>query len=179
MIKRLPYRRAIRWESIQGPRALCAFILATALGSGLFPLAPGTMGTLLALPIAYFTAGLFWPLRIAFWTLLTLAGIWAAKTFDELMESQDNQNIVIDEVIGFGISTLSCADCPKNLIAAFIIFRLFDILKPPPIRNVDRWSKKQSNSWWQGFGVIADDILAGFFTLLCILLLQYFKVLPS
>lgn len=175
----------VRWENVKGPKAIIALIISTALGAGLFPFGPGTMGTLVAIPIAYFTCGWSWIARLALWAGLTVVGTWAAKTFDELMKSNDNQNIVIDEVVGYGITSWTIGTSGHGIIAAFLLFRFFDILKPWPVRSVDRWSKKKSKGggelakWKGGFGVIADDILAGFQGLIVILILQYFQLLPS
>ena len=58
-----------------------------------------------------------------------------------------------------------------------MLFRIFDMIKPPPVRQVDTWSKKQSSPWWGGFGVIADDIVAAIQALSIILLLQWLKIL--
>ncbi len=178
-------RRALHWESVKGPRAIMAVTIATALGSGLVPFAPGTAGTLAAMPLAYWSAD--WPTvaRVLFWVGLTLAGTWAAKTFDQTMQTGDNQNIVIDEVIGLGITAWTAGHNPTALIAAFVLFRFFDIVKPPPVRQIDRWSKRKASeggvysAWYGGFGVIADDIAAGFQGLACMLLLQWLQWIPS
>jgi phosphatidylglycerophosphatase A len=168
-----------------------AIAVGTALGAGLLPLAPGTMGTLIAVPLAYFTAHAHWGIRAALWSVLLAAGIWASKVFDEIMGSKDNQNIVIDEVVGFGITAWTAGVHPWTLLASFIVFRFFDIVKPPPVRQVDNWSRYKASSknpgnipgsqaplWWSGFGVMADDVLAGFQGLIVILILQHYGVLP-
>jgi len=171
------------WKQIHGIRSSLALLIATALGAGLSPVAPGTMGTLMALPVAYFTRHLPWGYRLAFWGVLTGIGTWAAKVFDELMETNDNPCIVIDEVIGLGITSWTAGDDFKTWIAAFILFRFFDILKPPPVRQVDLWSKSKSvgfaSAWRAGFGVIADDMIAGLQGLGLIILLQALKFLPA
>lgn len=171
-------RRKIDWKNVKGPKAILALLIGTALGAGLFPVAPGTMGTLVAMPLAYFTQEWHWGIRVLFWIGLTGLGTWAAKVFDETMETSDNQNIVIDEVIGLGITAWTAGNDAKTWIAAFLLFRFFDVVKPPPVRQVDRWSKNQASSYWGGFGVIADDIVAGFQALAVILILQAFKILP-
>ena len=170
-------RRRIIWERVKGVKAVSAFTVATALGAGLFPVAPGTMGTLFAVPLAYATRDWFWPERVALWLGLTLLGTWAAKEFDEMMQTHDNQNIVIDEVVGLGITAWTAGSDPKNWIAAFVLFRFFDMIKPPPVREVDAWSKKQPSPWLGGFGVIADDIVAAFQALGVMLALQALKIL--
>ena len=172
-------RRKISWKSVKGLKPTIALFIATAFGAGLFPIAPGTMGSLAGIPLAYWTREWDWPARILFWGGLTLLGTWAAKVFDQTMKTNDNQNIVIDEVIGMGITTWTAGSDLKTWIAAFVLFRIFDILKPPPVRNIDQWSKKQSSPWWKGFGVIADDMIAGFEGLGVILVLQWLHVLPT
>lgn len=171
-------RRQIIWENIKGLKSALVFLIATALGAGLFPLAPGTMGSVMAIPLVYWSCDWPWILRILFWLFLTGLGIWAAKNFDQLMLTNDNQNIVIDEVIGMGITAWSAGKNVPSLVVAFIFFRFFDMVKIPPVRQLDKWSKEHSSPWCSGFGVIADDILAGFQALAVILLLQWLNLLP-
>jgi phosphatidylglycerophosphatase A len=127
------------------------------------------------------------PLRLSIWIALTIAGTWAAKVFDELMQTGDNQCIVIDEVVGLGITswTLSNIDKGWAWFAAFVLFRLFDVIKIYPVRLVDDWSKNKAKEntplarWWGGFGVMADDIMAGFQGLAVMIILQLLHVFPS
>ena len=175
-------RRLIRWENIKGPKQSISLVLGTSFGAGLFPVAPGTMGTLVGLPIAYFTNDWDWPSRVALWGVIFAIGTWAATVVDQTMGTSDNQNIVIDETLGYGITAWTAAQHPWTLFAAFVFFRFFDIVKPPPVRQIDYWSKKKSsgehgNVWWGGFGVIADDAAAGVQALLVILILQRFGIL--
>ncbi|MEO5970698.1 MAG: phosphatidylglycerophosphatase A [Bdellovibrionia bacterium] len=170
-------RRKIVWENVRGAKSVSAFWIATALGAGLFPIAPGTMGTLVALPIAYYTNEWDLTARLLFWVGLTVLGSWAATVFDQMMKTGDNQNIVIDEVIGLGITAWTAGRDLKTLAVAFVLFRIFDVVKPPPVRQVDLWSKNQASPWAGGFGVIADDIVAGFQALGVILVLQYLHVI--
>jgi phosphatidylglycerophosphatase A len=187
--------KRVVWENVKGPRALSATLVATALGAGLIPLAPGTWGTIVAVPLAWVSNEWELAARLAFWIALLVAGTWAAATFDEVMRSGDNQSIVIDEVVGFGITAWTAGQDARTLAVAFVVFRIFDILKPFPIRQIDRWSKKKAHSWslaaakqdgrgqnklsryWGGFGVMADDVMAGFFGLAVIALLQWFELL--
>lgn len=180
-------RNIIYWDRIKTPRDAIALATATSLGAGLFPWGPGTMGTLFGLPLAYFTRAWPLPLRLSLWVFISIAGTWSAKVFDELMNTGDNQCIVIDEVVGIGITSwsLSHVSSAPLWIAAFVLFRFFDILKIFPVRNVDRWShmkSKEQNSlahWWGGFGVMADDMLAGLQGLVVILVIQYFGIFPN
>ena len=171
-------RRKIIWSKLNDWKSITSFGIATALGAGLFPVAPGTMGTLVAIPLAYWTHS--WPVlfQVLFWALLILVGSGSAKVFDEAMGTSDNQNIVIDEVIGLGITAWTAGTAYQSWIAAFVLFRFFDVLKPPPVGQIDQWSKNQSSPWLRGFGVIADDMMAGFQALAVILLLQFLHFLP-
>lgn len=166
----------MKWDRIRGPKEACAAVIATGFGAGLSPVAPGTAGTLVGVPIVWLTADLPVPFRLALWLFLFLAGVWAAKEFDDNMESHDNQNIVMDEVVGYGITAWTAGTDIQTLLAAFFVFRVLDILKVPPVRQIDQWSKRGS-AWMGGFGVMADDALAGFQGLLIMILLQYYKIL--
>ncbi len=172
-------RRLIRWKNFRGnPRGWVALTICTFFGSGLLPFAPGTMGTLAAIPLVYFTAHWSIPCRLALWISVTAAGTWAAKVFDEINQTEDNQNIVIDEVVGLGISAWTAGTYWPTIWAAVIAFRFFDIVKIPPVRQVDRWSHFQKKPWLQGFGVMADDVLAGIQALIVIGVLQWLQFLP-
>lgn len=172
-------RKVIQWNRIQGVRARIALAVATALGAGLVPKAPGTAGTLVAIPLAYFTAAWSWPPRVALWFFITLIGTWSAKELDERMGTGDHQSICIDEVLGYGIAAWTAGTEPVALGVAFVLFRFFDIVKPWPVRQIDRWSKKNASPWRGGFGVMADDIVAGIQALLVLLLLQRLGVFPT
>lgn len=180
----------VNWERIhkRGGKAYLAILIGTVLGCGLVPIAPGTLGSLFGLPLAYFSIPWELSFRLGFWVFLTFLGTWAAYVIDETLDSSDNQSIVIDEVVGIGIATWTSGQNWGTLFAAFILFRIFDILKPPPVRQIDRWSKKQAaemprlkrlKRWISGFGVMADDIVAGFQALLIIAVLQYYGWLPE
>ena len=156
-------------------------MIATAGGAGLIPRIPGTAGSLVALPICYAIAD--WSLggKLALWLAFTVVGTWAAKVFDQASGSSDNQKIVIDEVIGMGITTLFAGHDFRILFIGFVLFRAFDIWKPFPIRQIDRWSKKKAkegngelSAYYGGFGVIADDILAGIEALIVVIIIQQF-----
>ncbi len=184
MIKRTSAKGILHWERIKGPRAISAVALGTFGGAGLFPVAPGTMGSVCALPLAYAMAFVPWHLQALFWAALFGAGVWASKVIDEIMGSTDNQIVVIDEVVGLGITAWTAGTHWQTLAASFVLFRLFDITKPPPVRQVDRWSKAKASQgsehshWWSGFGVMADDLLAGIQALLVVLYFQYSGYLP-
>jgi phosphatidylglycerophosphatase A len=134
-----------------------AFWVATWGGAGMLPKAPGTWGSLAALPCAYviLQAGAGWGLGIAILVVLA-AGIWASKVYMEKSKSHDPGQIVVDEVLGQWIvlMPLGAEFRPLEWLVAFGLFRFFDVLKPWPIRLADSKIKG-------GFGVMFDDILAG------------------
>lgn len=172
-------RRKIDWEKVKGWKPWTALLTGTFFGSGLLPKAPGTWGTLAAMPLAWYLAPESLGVKLAVWIFLLAAGTWAGKKFHDLFGVADNQNIVIDEVVGLGITSLFIAREEWKLwIAAFFFFRLFDIIKIPPVRAVDRWSKgkpgKDLDPWISGFGVMADDVVAGIQGLIVLILLARF-----
>lgn len=178
------HRRFLDWKLVKGPREFLAILTATAFGAGLVPFAPGSAGTLAAVPLAFATNLEPWLPRVLLWTALMVAGTWAAKVFDETMGTSDNQNVVMDEVVGFGITAWTAGQHASTLIAAFVLFRFFDIVKPWPVRLIDHWSKRKASeggnraSWYGGFGVMADDVAAGFQGLICVMIAQKLGWLP-
>lgn len=161
-------------------RKFSAWTIATALGFGLSPVAPGTMGTLVGVAVVYFSNPLQLSWKVLIWSVLLVSGTWSASVIDQLTHKKDNQKIVIDEVVGYGITAWTAQNHWSTLIAAFLLFRFFDIFKLPPVRQIDQWSKNRtvSKSFWSGFGVMADDLVAGFQALLVILFLQLLQLLP-
>lgn len=146
------------------------------------PLAPGTWGTLVGIPLAYWTTDWDFSMRLCFWITLFALGTWSAKVWDEVHGTSDNQSIVIDEVVGYGITAWTIGHHSWGILVAFIAFRFFDIVKPPPVRQVDRWSHRAAQgsssawaAWLQGFGVMADDAVAGLQGLAVLALLQWFN----
>lgn len=172
-------RRKLDWKKVKDFPTAFALVVATVGGAGLAPLAPGTMGTLVAMPFAYLIHQT-WRLdaRVLFWVGMTALGTWAAKKVDQVMQTEDNQNIVIDEFVGLGLTTWSAGPHWETWAAGFVLFRLFDTLKPPPVRQVDGWSKNHPSANLRAFAVIADDLVAGVQSLLIILFLQWLHILP-
>ena len=141
-------------------------LLATGLYSGYFPVAPGTVGSALALiPLLVFPSfkGFFLLIISLF---LFFVGVWAA-TEVEKTEGRDASLINIDEIVGMWLSVIFLPDGLKWwwLIIAFFVFRIFDIIKPPPV-NI---SQKIPRGW----GVMIDDVLAGIYTNLFLRILLY------
>ncbi|HHJ34157.1 MAG TPA: phosphatidylglycerophosphatase A [Gammaproteobacteria bacterium] len=141
--------------------------IAMGLGSGLSPIAPGTAGTLLTVPLVYFLQQqtLLLYLLVTFFVLAT--GSWLCAHAAKKLGVHDHSGIVYDEVAGFLI-TMSIA--PHGwlwLLAGFALFRFFDAVKPWPIS----WFDKNVHG---GFGIMFDDVIAGIFSLSCLLLIQQF-----
>ena len=143
-----------------------ASLIATFFGAGLLPKAPGTWGSLAALPVG---AGLLWlggPWLLAAGAVaVSLAGWWASGEHARLIGRDDPGEIVIDEVAGQWISLLPAALAWPDLLAAFLLFRAADIVKPWPASWVDR-------SIHGGLGEMADDVIAGVYAALALFLLK-------
>jgi len=135
-----------------------AGFLAFGFGSGLSPVAPGTMGTLVAIPFAIMLKSLD---TMVFWAVLTLlfvAGIRLCAYASRKLGTHDHGGIVWDEMVGYWLSVAFVPLQWHWLLAAFVLFRFFDIIKPWPIRQIDR-------KIGGGFGIMLDDALAAVFTL--------------
>jgi phosphatidylglycerophosphatase A len=143
-----------------------AHFIALGFGAGLSRIAPGTVGTLVALPIA---VGLrAYGDDLVFLAAIVLAlggGIWAADRTGRDLGVADHGAIVCDEIAAFLLVLFFVGAEPLRQAFAFLLFRAFDILKPPPARFIDR-------TWHHGFGVMADDLVAAFYALLVLALWQ-------
>jgi phosphatidylglycerophosphatase A len=143
-----------------------AHFIALGFGAGLAPVAPGTFGTLLAIPIAmglwaHFSDVLFMATIVVF----ALIGIWAAGITGRYLGVPDHGAIVWDEVVAFLLVLFFVGNDGVRIAFAFLLFRFFDIVKPPPIRQLDAALKN-------GAGVMLDDLLAAGYTLLVFALWQ-------
>lgn len=150
-IKKLDFKNPALW-------------VATWFGCGLMRPAPGTWGTLGALPIGMILMALggYAALGVGI-VIVTLIGLWAARGFETMTGTHDSGMIVIDEVAGMWIALLACVgNPPVYIIAAFLLFRFFDILKPFPVG----WLDKSIPGAW---GVMADDLMAGLYAAFIIL----------
>jgi phosphatidylglycerophosphatase A len=139
---------------------------ALGAGSGLAPRAPGTAGSLVGLAAAWPT--LSWPLsaRIALVVVVVLAGIWICGASARRLGVHDHPSIVFDEVAGMlATSLISISGSFLEMSLAFVFFRLFDILKPWPIRDVDHRLKG-------GAGIMLDDLMAAVYAAVCVRVIQ-------
>ncbi len=132
--------------------------LATGFGSGFAPVAPGTAGTLVAVPFGYLlTTGLAGHEfdQLAVLALVALLAIWSAGVAARRFGLKDPGQIVVDEIVGYLAAVALLPPGWLTLAVAFVLFRLFDIAKPPPCR----WAEGLPG----GVGIVADDLLAGLY----------------
>jgi len=147
------------------PRAAFAFnhpahFIALGFGAGLSPFAPGTAGTLVAFPLWWLVRGGYDPLvLLAILAWLFLVGVWACGRTGRDLGVADHGAMCWDEVVAFLLVLSIAPDEPGWQAAAFFLFRAFDVVKPPPIRQLEARFKG-------GFGVMFDDLLAAGYTLL-------------
>jgi phosphatidylglycerophosphatase A len=135
--------------------------LAFGFGSGLSPKAPGTVGTLVALPLVY---GLMYLPLVGYLCcllMLSLIGIYICGESAQRLNTHDHSGIVFDEFVGMAVTMTAVPMKLHWLALGFLLFRCFDIFKPWPIREADH---RLSG----GFGIMLDDIIAGIFS--CVLL---------
>ena len=143
-----------------------AHFIALGFGTGLAPFAPGTVGTLLAYPLFALLAPWLGPLKLFGIILLLFAlGVWACDRTGRAMGIADHSGMVWDEVVAMLLILLVVPTGIGWWVAAFFVFRFFDVVKPPPIRWFDQTLKG-------GFGVMFDDIVAAFYTLLTLAIFQ-------
>jgi phosphatidylglycerophosphatase A len=154
-----------------------ALMVATGFGVGYFPVAPGTMGSGLGIGLILLFSRLNFmgAQRLAVYlpivALISVLGIWAASRAEKILGRKDPRQVVIDEIVGqlltFGL--LFRHPSFSLLVFGFIFFRLFDIVKPFPIRKLEAVPR--------GFGIILDDLAAGFYASLLIFLMD--RIWPS
>lgn len=137
-----------------------AHLIAFGFGSGLAPKAPGTAGTVLGLPLYWLIAAATPDQAIRLLLLIAafLLGIWACGRSGRALGVADHGGMVWDEIVAFALVLLFTPGGWRWIVLAFALFRLFDILKPWPIRFADRHLKN-------GFGVMFDDLLAAGYAL--------------
>lgn len=128
--------------------------LACGLGLGLIPVAPGTFGTLLGIPFAFYLHryGFFSYMLVTL--LFTVFAVMIAELAGPIFDESDSPKIVIDEVAGFLVTMTWLPMTWQSLLIGFVLFRLFDAWKPGPIGYLDRKVKG-------GLGVVIDDVAAG------------------
>lgn len=143
---------------LRDPRHLLSF----GFGSGLSPYAPGTLGTLAAIPPYLLISQLPLPVFLLIIFIGFLIGIYLCEFSSRALDVHDHGGIVWDEFIGFWITMIAVPAVNWQwLLAGFLLFRFFDIVKPWPVKLADKRVKG-------GFGIMIDDVLAGIYALGCI-----------
>lgn len=168
---------------LRGPKALFAEVHsakdaiclagATFFGLGLSPFAPGTFGTLGGVAIAWALAG---SSNYLLWSLVVAAGLYIVgrmvAPWSEEVSGKDPGFYVIDEVIGYLVTVAWLGGpTPLTLLVGFVVFRFFDILKPPPVKRFERIPG--------GDGILLDDVVAGLYGLGVMALLRTFLLEPA
>lgn len=141
-----------------------AFCYASWFGAGFSPVAPATVGTILALPVYWLITYLAMPLQVLVLAAMILAAYKAAEIVVAVEADEDPQIVVVDEVVAILLALLlGAVQDPLSLVIGVCLFRLFDIWKPWPINIAERLTPAP-------LGILADDLLAGLYTGLVLLL---------
>jgi len=154
--------RDISYSRLKDPLIFCAL----GFGSGLSPRAPGTVGTVVGVMMYLGLQHLPLSAYLAVVVIVVLAGIGVCGHAARALGVHDHPAIVWDEIAGILITLIHVPDGWGWLLTAFLLFRVFDIAKPWPIRPVDK-------GLGGGLGIMLDDVLAGLFSLICLQLIHY------
>ncbi len=135
-------------------RTRTALAIATCGGTGYFPIAPGTVGSAVGLVIFYGvrSVGLFW-VELAAIVVTLVVGAWAATVAEAALDRKDPGPVVIDEVLGMLVTMLLVPSGVAAAVAGFLLFRVFDVVKPFPADRLERAPR--------GWGIMLDDLMAG------------------
>ena len=134
-----------------------AVLLARGFGAGCSPVAPGTVGTAVAVPLVCLQLVLSTEVFLVFVLVFVLGAVYVAAVADKQMDETDDPSIVVDEMAGFLIAMAYVPLTPWLLLGGFVLFRALDIFKPPPINTVER-------KFSGGLGIVGDDLVAGLMT---------------
>ena len=134
-------------------------ILAFGFGTGLSPVAPGTAGSLVGVLFAWLTLDLGLPLQLAVAAAISFAGIWICGESARRIGVHDHGGIVWDEITGMFVTLLVAPATPSAWVLGFLLFRVFDIVKPWPIRDLD-------HRLGGGLGIMLDDLAAALYALI-------------
>jgi phosphatidylglycerophosphatase A len=141
--------------------------VATGFYSGYLPKAPGTWGSLVGLLLFFLLHTLNLQIYLAVVAAIFVIGTFAAGEAEKIMDRKDPGLVVIDEIVGILITMIAIPATPLAMALGFILFRIFDIWKPFPIRLIDQ-------RFHGGLGIMLDDIVAGIFSLVILQILFHF-----
>lgn len=141
-------------------------LLSLGFGSGLAPVAPGTFGTLAAVPLYLLLAQLTLPWYLLMVAIGFAAGIYFCQYTSAALGVHDHGGIVWDEFVGYWITMIAVPLAWQWILLGFVLFRVFDVFKPWPVKIADAKMKG-------GFGIMLDDVLAGLYALACMHLVLY------
>ena len=130
--------------------------LATGGFIGFAPVAPGTFGSIVALPVCWLLCKMPVEVALVILTFFICLSVWIAHAAERIEAEKDPKQVVVDEICGMAVTLIALPFTPIVVICGFVLFRLFDITKPFPIRWVEERFKG-------GFGIVLDDIVAGVF----------------
>ncbi len=137
-----------------------AFVLATGFGSGYSPVAPGTAGSAVGLLFVWAMSLLDLTGQVVFTLVVTVLSIVAADIVAKSVGLKDPGLIVADEIAGMMVTMIAIPLTAKSLLLGFILFRVMDVVKPPPARQFERFKG--------GVGIVADDLMAGVYAQLAL-----------
>jgi phosphatidylglycerophosphatase A len=146
------------------------YFIAFGLGSGAIPFAPGTFGTLMAIPFYLLIEPFSVPIYLLFVILFIAASIWICDRLIDEIHVEDHPGMCIDEFAGFFVTLINAPHGWQWVTLGFILFRIFDIWKPWPIYIID---KKIHG----GFGMVLDDVVAGLYSLIIIQLIKVIVIM--
>lgn len=144
-----------------------ACFLAYGFGSGLAVKAPGTFGTIAAIPVYLLLQQLSLFSYVAVTVIAFIAGIWFCQQAVNWLKQEDPSSVVWDEFVGYWVTMIAAPTGWQWILIGFVLFRFFDILKPWPIS----WCDKNLHG---GFGIMFDDVVAGLMALMCLQGLSFF-----
>lgn len=144
-------------------------LLAFGLGSGVSPVAPGTLGTLVAVPLYLLLEPLSLFSYLVTVAVAFVAGVWLCEQTSKDLGVHDHGGIVWDEIVGYLVTMALAPEGWLWMLVGFVLFRIFDIFKPWPIGLLDKHVGG-------GFGIMVDDLLAGIYALVAMLLLHRWEI---
>lgn len=135
--------------------------IAFGFGSGAIPIAPGTFGTLVAIPFYLLIQSLPLGIYIGIVIIIAIGSSWLCQRVSREIGIDDHQGMCLDEIVGYLVTMTAAPHGILWIVIGFVLFRFFDIVKPMPIRYIDEKIKG-------GIGMILDDVLAGIYSCLII-----------